>query len=123
MVLINLGDSWVHQYGDAQQGKRFYKQGLKLWQDMQAVDSGLGIVRGLAGLAEVAVAEGQAERAGHLFGAVAGLLPTSSSEWGELNRRSTAAGATRDATRFEAGKAAGAAITTEQAITEALQDA
>src|SRR4029453_89292 len=63
MILINIGDNWLRQNGDAQQGKRFYEQGLKLWQDMQGVDSGLGIVRGLAGLAEVAVAEGQAERA------------------------------------------------------------
>src|SRR5262245_48849956 len=123
MILINVGDTWLHHYGDAQQGKMLYKQGLKLWQDMQSVDNGLGIVRGLAGLAEVAVAEGQAERAGRLFGAAARLLLASSSERDELNRRSAAAGATRDAARFEAGKAAGAAMTTEQAITEALQDA
>jgi predicted ATPase len=122
MVLINLGDSWRHQYGDAQQGKLYYKQGLKLWQDMQGVDNGLGIVRGLAGLAEVAAAEGQAERAGRLFGAAARLLPPSSSEWEELNRRSVAAGATLDAARFEAGRAAGDAMTAEQAIAEALQD-
>src|SRR5262249_40719906 len=28
MILINVGDAWLHQYGDAQQGKMLYKQGL-----------------------------------------------------------------------------------------------
>jgi hypothetical protein len=47
MILINMGDNWLHQYGDEQQAKTLYKQGLHLWQDMQRVDNGLGIVRGL----------------------------------------------------------------------------
>ncbi len=54
MLLINTGDNWLHHYGDEQQAKTLYKQGLNLWQDMQRVDNGLGIVKGLAGLAEVA---------------------------------------------------------------------
>src|SRR5262249_25577330 len=60
MVLINIGDNWQHHYGDAHQAKMLYKQGLKLWQDMQAVDNWLGIVMGLVGLADVAAAQGQA---------------------------------------------------------------
>jgi len=123
MILINVGDAWLHQYGDAQQGKMLYQQGLNLWQDMQRVDTGLGIVRGLAGLAEVAAAQGQAERAGRLFGAAAGLLPAGSSYREEVNGRSAAARATLDAATFEAGLAAGQAMTEEQAMTEALQDA
>jgi predicted ATPase len=67
IILINMGDSWLHQYGGEQQAKTLYQQGLPLWQDMQRVDNGFGIVRGLAGLAEVAAAQGQAERAGRLF--------------------------------------------------------
>src|SRR5262249_32611599 len=118
MVLINIGDNWQHHYGDAHQAKMLYKQGLKLWQDMQAVDNGLGIVMGLVGLAEVAAAEGQAECAGRLFGAAARLLPPSSSEREELNRRRAAARARLDAVPFEAGWAAGEAMTAEQAITE-----
>jgi len=123
MILINVGDAWLHQYGDAQQGKMLYKQGLNLWQDMQRVDNGLGIVRGLAGLAEVAAAQGQAERAGRLFGVADRLLAASSSDREELNRRSAAARATLDAATFEAGWATGQVMTEEQAMTEALQDA
>jgi hypothetical protein len=122
-MLITVGDAWLHYYGDAQQGKMLYKQGLKLWQDMQGVDNRLGIVKGLAGLAEVAAAQRQAERAGRLFGAAARLLPPSSSDREELDRRSAAAGATLDAAPFEAGWAAGQAMTEEQAIAEALEDA
>jgi predicted ATPase len=123
MILINVGDAWLHQYGDAQQGKMLYKQGLNLWQDMQRVDNGLGIVRGLAGLAEVAAAQGQAERAGRLFGVADRLLPATSSYREEVNRSSAAARATLDAATFEAGWAAGQVMTEEQAITQALQDA
>lgn len=38
----------------AWQARTLYQQGLKVWQDMQQLDDGIGIVRGLAGLAEVA---------------------------------------------------------------------
>ena len=83
----------------------------------------LGIVKGLAGLAGMAAVQGQAERAGRLFGAAARLLRATSSSREEVNRRSTAARAHLDAATFEAGWAAGQTITEEQAITEALQDA
>ena len=123
MILINIGDMWLHRFGDEQQAKTLYREVLSLWQDMQGVDTGLGIVKGLVGLAEVAAVQGQAERAGRLFGAVARLLPASNSYREEVNRQSAAAGATLDATTFEAGWAAGQAMTEQQAITEALQDA
>jgi len=123
MILINVGDAWLHQYGDAHQGKMLYKQGLNLWQDMQGVDNGLGIVRGLAGLAEVAAAQGQAARAGRLFAVADRLLPATSSYREEVNRWSAAARATLDAAPFAAGWAAGQVMTEEQAMTEALQDA
>ena len=83
----------------------------------------LGIVTGLAGLAEIAAAQGQAERAGRLFGAASRLLPASSSYREEVHRRSAAARAQLDAATFEVGWAAGQAMTEEQAITLALQDA
>ncbi len=82
----------------------------------------LGIVKGLAGLAEIAAAQGQAERAGRLFGAAARLLPATSPSREELNSRSAAARAQLDTATFEAGWTAGQAMTEEQAITEALQD-
>jgi predicted ATPase len=123
MILINIGDNWLHQYGDEQQAKTLYQQGLNLWQEMQRVDNGLGIVKALAGLAEVAAAQGRAERAGRLFGAAESVLPATSMFRDDLKRRVAAARAHLDAATFEAGWAAGQTMTEEQAITEALQDA
>ena len=123
MILINVGDIWLHQYGDEQQAKTLYQQGLHLWQDMQRVDDGLGIVRALAGLAEVAAAQGQAERAGRLFGVADRLLPSTSLYRDDLNRRVAAARAHLDAAAFTAGWTAGQAMTQEQVVTDALQDA
>jgi len=123
MLLINMGEVWLHQSGGEQQAKMLYKRGLHLWQDMQRVDNGLGIVRGLAGLAEVAAAQGQAERAGRLFGAADRLLPAASLYRNDLNRRVAEARANLDAARFEAGWAAGQAMAQEQAVTDALQEA
>jgi predicted ATPase len=122
MILINVGDNYLHQYRDEQQAKMLYKQGLNLWQDMQRVDDGLGIVRGLAGIAEVAAAHGQAERAGRMFGAVDRLLPAASTYRDDVNRRVAGARAHLDAAAFTAGWTAGQAMTQEQAITDALQD-
>jgi hypothetical protein len=87
------------------------------------VEHRLGIVKGLAGLAEVAAAQRQAGRAGRLFGASARLFPATSSYREEVNRRSAAARKRVDAATFEAGWAAGQAMTQEQAITLAIQDA
>ncbi len=122
MLLINIGEVWLHQSGGEQQAKMLFKQGLHLWQDMRRVDNGLGIVRGLAGMAEVAAAQGQAERAVRLFGAAARLLPSASLYREEMNRRVAAARANLDAATFEAGWAAGRVMTQEQAIIGALQD-
>ena len=123
MLLISMGDSWLHQYGGEQQAKMLYKQGLNLWQDMQRVDNGIGIVRALAGMAEVAAAQGQAERAGRLFGAADCLLPSTSLYRDDVNRRVAEARAHLEATAFTAGWTAGQAMTEEQAVTDALQDA
>ena len=123
MILINIGDVWLHQSGGEQQAKMLYQQGLPLWQDMQRVDNGIGIVKGLAGLAEVAAAQGQAERAGRLFGAASRLLPATSTYREEVHRRSASARAQLDVATFEAAWTAGQAMTEEQAITEALQEA
>jgi predicted ATPase len=121
LVQINTGDIF-HQYGEEQMAQASYREGLSLWQEMHQVEQRLGIVKGLAGLAEVTAAQGQAERAGRLFGAAARLLPATSSYREQVNRRSAAARANLDAATFEAGWTAGQAMTEEQAITEALQD-
>jgi predicted ATPase len=123
LYLINIGDMWLHRFGDKQQAKTLYREGLSLWQDMQRVGNELGIVKGLSGLAEVAAAQGQAERAGRLFGATVRLLPSNSMYLEDLNRRLAAARTQLGAATFEAGWAAGQTMTEEQAITEALQDA
>ena len=106
-----------------QQAKVLYRGGLSRWRDLHRVEQRIGIVKALAGLAEVVVAQGQAERAGRLFGAAARLLPSTSSYREEVNRRIAAARAQLDAATFEVGWAAGQAMTEEQAITEALQNA
>jgi predicted ATPase len=122
MILINVGDLWLYQSGGEQQAKMLYQQGLPLWQDMQRVDNGIGIVKGLAGLAEMAAAQGQAERAGRLFGAADHLLPAASNYRDDLNRRVAEARAHLDPTAFTAGWTAGQAMTVEQAVTDALQE-
>jgi predicted ATPase len=123
MMLINIGDVWLHQSGGEQQAKMLYQQGLHLWQDLQRVDKGIGIVRGLAGLAEVAASQGQAEQAGRLFGAADRLLPAASNYRDDLNRRVAEARTHLDATAFTAGWTAGQAMTAEQAVSDALQEA
>jgi predicted ATPase len=121
LFLITTGDVF-HQYGEEHMAQASYREGLRLWQEMHQVEQWLGIVKGLAGLAEIAAAQGQAERAGRLFGAASRLLPATSTYREEVHRRSAAARAQLDAATFEAGWTAGQAMTEEQAITEALQE-
>ena len=123
VFLINIGDLWLHRWGDKPQAKVLYREGLSLWRNLQRVEQGIGIVKALAGLAEVAAAQGQAERAGRLLGAAESLLPSDSVYRKEVNRHVAEARAHLDAVTFEAGWSAGQAMTQEQAITEALQDA
>jgi predicted ATPase len=123
LYLITIGDMWLHRYRDEQQAKALYREGLSLWRDLQRVEQGISLVKALAGLAEVAAAQGQAERAGRLFGAADSLLPSASIYREEVNKRVMAARAHLDPATFEAGWAAGQAMTVEQAITLALQDA
>jgi len=78
---------------------------------------------GLAGLAEIAAAQGQAERAGRLFWAASRLLPATSTYREEVHRQSAAARAHLAVATFEAGWAAGQTMIEEQAIKFALQDA
>jgi predicted ATPase len=123
LFLINVGDVWLRHFGDAQQARTLYRQSLSLWRDLQRTEQGIGIAKALAGLAEVAAVQGQAERAGRLFGAAERLLAPSNMFCDEMNSRVAQARVHLDAATFEAGWAAGQAMTQEQAITEALQDA
>jgi predicted ATPase len=106
MILINIGDLWLHHFGDKQQAETLYREFLSLLgnrQNLQRVDNGIGIVKAVAGLAEVAATQGRAERAGRLFGAAARLLPATSSYREEMNRRVATARTNLDAATFEAG--------------------
>ena len=123
LFLIRNGEISLHQYGYEQQAKMLYLEGLRLWQDLKRVEQGIGIIEALAGLAEIAAAQGQAERAGRLFGAAATLLPSNSFYRDGLNSRITAARAYLDAETFEAGWSEGQAMTEKQAISFALQEA
>lgn len=121
--LINIGDIWLHQYGDVSQAELLYQEGLSLWQDLQRAGSGNAIARAFAGLAEGAAARGQAERAGRLFGAAAHLLPCKSMEHEDMNRRVAAARVRLERATFEAGWSVGQEMTEQQALMEALEDA
>jgi hypothetical protein len=79
--------------------KASYREGLRLWHEMQQVEQRLGIVKGLASLAEIAAAQG---RAGRLFGVASRLLPATSTSREEVHRQSAAARAHLDAATFEA---------------------
>jgi len=71
----------------------------------------------------VAAAQGQAERAGRLFGVADRLLLSASIYRDDVNRRVAAARAHVDAAAFTIGWTAGQAMTVEQAVTDALQEA
>src|SRR5260370_40211110 len=92
--------------------KASYREGLRLWHEMQQVEQRLGIVKGLAGLAEIAAAQG---RAGRLFGAASRLLPATSTSREEVHRRSAAAPAQPGAAPLEAGGGTGRTIAGEPA--------
>jgi len=80
-----------------------YRKGLRLRQEMHQVEQRLGIVKGLAGLTEMAAAQRQAERAGRLFGPAARLLPATTSSREEVHRCSVATRARLDAATYEVG--------------------
>ncbi len=125
MFLLVKGYGLQHNYklyGDA---KMLYQGVLSLWQDMQRVENGLGILRGLIGLAEIAAIQGQAARSGWLFGAADHLTPSSGFYRDALNEQVAQVRGQLDAATtapFEATWAQGQTATLEQAIQQALQE-
>ena len=71
LVLVNLGTTAL-QHGDHEQARAHLAEGLRLWRE---VGNPAGVTMGLAGLARLAAAQGQAARAGRLFGAAAARFP------------------------------------------------
>jgi predicted ATPase len=62
--LLAKGESLQHTYKLYGNAKMLYQGGLRLWQDIERVENGMGIIRGLVGLAEIAAIQGQGARAG-----------------------------------------------------------
>jgi tetratricopeptide (TPR) repeat protein len=121
MMLLNVADHWLYHYGDEPQARTLYRQGLRIWQELHTVDRGRAlVVKGLAGLADVAAARQQAQRAGRLFGVADRLLPIGDGYRDRMSRRLEDARARLDPGPFAAGWAAGQAMTDEQGANEAL---
>jgi hypothetical protein len=107
-----------------QQARDHFAEGLRLGREL---GNQTGSMMAVAGLAGVAAAQGQAQRAGRLFGAVDALFPAGGllldgSDRAAFGRRNAAARARLDETAFAAGWAAGQAMTLDQAIAEALEE-
>jgi len=123
--LLTAGTVRLEQ-GDLQQAHNLFTESLRLWESIGDQENATGIRRALAGLAEVATAQGRAERAGRLLGAAKALSPLPANFFSEASRIDmdqdiAQARAHLDQAAFEAGWAAGQAMTQEQAISYALQ--
>jgi tetratricopeptide (TPR) repeat protein len=121
MTMINTGDAILGQYPLVEHAKTLYKQGLHLSQEMKESDRRTSIARGLAGLANVAMAQGQAQRAGILFGASDQFLGTGSKYRKDLDRQIAEARTRLDLRLFIVGWKLGQTMTEEQVIAEALK--
>jgi predicted ATPase len=115
-LLVDAGLAALRQ-GDFQQAESLFAESLQLWGDIGAQG---GLARALVGLAEVATAQEQAERAGRLYGAAQALLPpsgrlTTDASGLEIDQSMASARARLDPPAFAAGLTAGRAMTAEQA--------
>lgn len=124
MSLQSAGFNMQFNYHRYEAAKLLYQGSLSFWQDIQRVENGMGSIRAMVGLAEIAAIEGQTERSGWLFGAVDHLTPSSGFSRDSLNERVAQTREHLDAATaaiFEAGRAEGQTATLEQAIQKALQ--
>ncbi len=124
-ILLTAGTVRLKQ-GDLQQAQNLFTESLRLWDTIEDQENAAGIRRSLTGLAEVATAQGRAERAGRLLGAAKTLSPLPVNFFSETSRIDldqdiAQARAHLDQAAFEAGWAAGQAMTQEQAVSYALQ--
>jgi tetratricopeptide (TPR) repeat protein len=125
MYLLAKGYWLQHTYKLYGNAKMLYQGSLRLWQDMQRVENGLGIIRGLVGLAEIAAIQAQGARSGWLIGAADHLTPSSGFDRDTLNEQVAQVRGHLDAATtatFEAAWAEGQTATLEQAIQQALQE-
>lgn len=125
LILLTAGTVRLKQ-GDLQQAQNLFTESLRLWDSIRDQEDAAGIRLSFIGLAEVAAAQGRAERAGRLLGAAKTLSPLPVNFFSETSRidmdQDIAQARTHlDQAAFEAGWAAGQAMTQEQAISYALQ--
>jgi predicted ATPase len=128
-VLLTAGTMRLKQ-GDLQQAQNLFTESLRLWESLGDQENAAGVRLSIAGLAEVAVAQGQVERAGELFGAAEALSTTAPLRVqanfigmvGSVDMDQDIAEARNqlDRPEFEAGWAAGQVMTQDQAISYAL---
>src|SRR5262249_10296864 len=85
--LQSAGFNLQYTYHLYEAAKVLYQGSLVLWREIQGLESGFSIVRGLVGLAEIAAIQGQEERSGWLFGAADHLTPSSGFYRDALNER------------------------------------
>jgi tetratricopeptide (TPR) repeat protein len=121
--MMSLGEVVLAQ-GDAARASELFAESLMLCRDSR---DKVDIPMALVGLAGVAQAQGQPDRAARLLGAAEMLSETSGSFRGLagnliMERRTTAARAQLDQVTFAAAWAAGRTMTPEAVIDEALRD-
>jgi len=119
---FNLGFA-VQQQDDWERAGALFRASLVYWQESGG--DAWGIAHCLVGLAGVAGARGQLERAARLFGATEALLNTTGLRLEPVDqiqqdRNIAVARAQLDDATFAAAWAAGRALTLEQAVAEAL---
>jgi predicted ATPase/class 3 adenylate cyclase len=123
-ALHHLG-AVVYAQGDNVRARALLREGLNLQQQLGQKRLIAGSLERLAGLA---ARQGQLERAARLFGAAAALrtalgAPLPPGERADYDHDVASAHAQLDETTFAAAGAAGQALTIEQAIAEALDEA
>lgn len=120
-VQVEVGLMMVRQ-GDITRGQDLLLQGLRLWRD---IGPRTGIAMALSGLAEVATAAGQSERAGRLFSAARLLYSPNGRLLSDhvnidLEQNIARAREQLDGEAFASGWNSGQSMSEEQAITDAL---
>ena len=120
-IQVDVGLTMVRQ-GDIARGQELLLQGLRLWRD---IGPRTGIAMALSGLAEVAAATGQSERAGRLFGAATLLYSPNRrllSDHATIDLEQSIAHAREqlDGEAFSRGWNTGQSMSEEQAIADVL---
>ncbi|MBV9279296.1 MAG: tetratricopeptide repeat protein [Chloroflexi bacterium] len=119
-LLLNAGTLWLRQ-GDDQQAQDLFAESLSLWRDFGHLP---GVALSLAGLADVAAARGEPERAGRLYAVAHKTLPPHApvllSAGTDLDARIAEARQLLDPAAFEDGWRAGQDLSLEEAIDEAI---